>query len=283
MIYFLHRCIFLKKDIHFHLFLQVQPSVIPKYVQLSTIIFTILILHIWTHISLTSSPTASYWIWVYWLNIFAWAFRGLAVNEFQSGKYDYPSQVPGLTQGELILTQIGLVDSNGKAYTSEWAGYSILFSLLICFVSVIVSSICLSHVRFATGKSLANDSIEEKEDEGKALTSSDTCLPFQRVNLTFHDIHYNVTSSITKEQLELLKGIDGIIEAGKMTALMGSSGAGKTTLMDCLALRKTSGEITGDICLNGHPQEELSFRRCTGVSLHNGQSSLLPCLSVVNP
>ena len=48
---------------------------------------------------------------------------------------------------------------------------------------------------------------------------------------------------------------------------MGSSGAGKTTLMDCLALRKTSGEITGDVRLNGHPQEELSFRRCTGVSL----------------
>lgn len=45
---------------------------------------------------------------------------------------------------------------------------------------------------------------------------------------------------------------------------MGSSGAGKTTLMDVLALRKTSGEITGEVSLNGHPQEELSFRRCTG-------------------
>jgi ABC-type multidrug transport system ATPase subunit len=45
---------------------------------------------------------------------------------------------------------------------------------------------------------------------------------------------------------------------------MGSSGAGKTTLMDVLALRKTSGEIEGEVCLNGHPQEELSFRRCAG-------------------
>ena len=34
--------------------------------------------------------------------------------------------------------------------------------------------------------------------------------------------------------------------------------------MDVLAMRKTSGEITGEICLNGHPQEEMSFRRCTG-------------------
>jgi ABC-type multidrug transport system ATPase subunit len=45
---------------------------------------------------------------------------------------------------------------------------------------------------------------------------------------------------------------------------MGSSGAGKTTLMDVLSLRKTSGEIIGDVRLNGHSQEEKSFRRCTG-------------------
>jgi ABC-type multidrug transport system ATPase subunit len=42
--------------------------------------------------------------------------------------------------------------------------------------------------------------------------------------LTFTDIHYTVRSSITKEDLELLKGVDGFVEAGKMTALMGSSG-----------------------------------------------------------
>jgi ABC-type multidrug transport system ATPase subunit len=45
---------------------------------------------------------------------------------------------------------------------------------------------------------------------------------------------------------------------------MGSSGAGKTTLMDVLALRKSTGEVSGKILMNGHPQEEKSFRRCTG-------------------
>lgn len=34
--------------------------------------------------------------------------------------------------------------------------------------------------------------------------------------------------------------------------------------MDVLALRKTSGDVSGEVCLNGHPQEEISFRRCTG-------------------
>jgi ABC-type multidrug transport system ATPase subunit len=39
---------------------------------------------------------------------------------------------------------------------------------------------------------------------------------------------------------------------------------GKTTLMDCLALRKNTGEISGEVRLNGHLQDEKSFRRCTG-------------------
>lgn len=34
--------------------------------------------------------------------------------------------------------------------------------------------------------------------------------------------------------------------------------------MDVIALRKTSGTITGEVNLNGFPQEEDSFRRCSG-------------------
>ena len=44
------------------------------------------------------------------------------------------------------------------------------------------------------------------------------------------------------------------------SALMGESGAGKTTLLDVIAMRKGSGEITGEILLNGFPQETVSFR-----------------------
>jgi ABC-type multidrug transport system ATPase subunit len=46
--------------------------------------------------------------------------------------------------------------------------------------------------------------------------------------------------------------------------------------MDVLALRKSSGEIEGEVRLNGHLQEPLSFRRCTGyVEQFDVQSSQL--------
>mmetsp|Transcript_10621 Transcript_10621/g.23582 ORF Transcript_10621/g.23582 Transcript_10621/m.23582 type:complete len:1476 (+) Transcript_10621:75-4502(+) len=207
-----------------------------------------------------------WYIWAYWTNPLSWVFRGLAVNEFDSGAYDDPSQDPEVTQGESILILYGFTDSSDDPYTFEWAGYAILVLLGLSALALVVTVINYNTIRFATGKSLTVE-MEDEDDEAEAVADTDdnvSPIPFKRVDLTFQDIRYTVMSSISKEKLELLKGIDGVVEAGKMTALMGSSGAGKTTLMDVLAMRKSSGEIEGEICLNGHLQEEQSFRRCMG-------------------
>jgi hypothetical protein len=34
--------------------------------------------------------------------------------------------------------------------------------------------------------------------------------------------------------------------------------------MDVIALRKGGGEISGEVLLNGFPQDKVSFRRCSG-------------------
>ncbi|KUF82685.1 ABC transporter G family member 29 [Phytophthora nicotianae] len=64
--------------------------------------------------------------------------------------------------------------------------------------------------------------------------------------------------------LQILKGVSGFARPGFMTALMGSSGAGKTTLMDVIAHRKPGGSVSGRILLNGHEASDLAMRRCTG-------------------
>ena len=226
-----------------------------------------------------------------------------------------------ITQGEVILIQFGFVDGDDEPYTFEWAGWGVLFALMFSGLAILASVYFLSTVRFATGQSLITDKGEEgvEEDEGVLKQVE---IPFPRVDLTFKDIHYTVQASTSDDKLELLKGIDGVVEAGKMTALMGSSGAGKTSklskregevvffvssqccggmgrtaqddpahidpapacdashfdseanspflssscaaLMDVLAMRKSSGVIEGEVTLNGHPQEEKSFRRTMG-------------------
>jgi ABC-type glutathione transport system ATPase component len=51
-------------------------------------------------------------------------------------------------------------------------------------------------------------------------------------------------SAEVPEELELLKGINTFSQPGSLLALMGGSGAGKTTLMDVIAGRKTVWCIT---------------------------------------
>jgi len=228
---------------------------------------TLVLLILFSGFTVSPNNIPAYWIWLYWVNIFAWGFRGLIVNEYDSGKYDQITDITylgkNLTVGQVVIRNIGFVDESAEPYSFEWAWYSILFSTVVCILSVVGASVVLVKIRFATGKSLSNATSEEMNDKEK-VNIVETVLPFQRANLTFKDIHYTVVSSIGKEKIELLKGIDGVLKAGEMTALMGSSGAGKTTLMDVLSLRKSSGEITGEVRLNGHLQEERSFRRCTG-------------------
>eukprot|EP00957_Ditylum_brightwellii_P150328 11447561-Ditylum_brightwellii.AAC.1 len=57
---------------------------------------------------------------VYWCNLFAWFLRALVVNEFQSGKYDYPDpNDPSQSQGEAVLRGLGFT-LNGEPFTFEW-------------------------------------------------------------------------------------------------------------------------------------------------------------------
>jgi ABC-type dipeptide/oligopeptide/nickel transport system ATPase component len=65
---------------------------------------------------------------------------------------------------------------------------------------------------------------------------------------TFENIDYFVHHEGQEKQL--LQHVSGYVKPGQLVALMGSSGAGKTTLMDVLAQRKDSGRIEGSIMVS---------------------------------
>jgi ABC-type Mn2+/Zn2+ transport system ATPase subunit len=72
-----------------------------------------------------------------------------------------------------------------------------------------------------------------------------------------------------EEKLQLLKGANGAFRPGVLTALMGVTGAGKTTLMDVLAGRKTGGYIEGSITISGYPKKQEKFARISGYCEQN--------------
>ncbi|KAK9152794.1 hypothetical protein Sjap_000274 [Stephania japonica] len=110
-------------------------------------------------------------------------------------------------------------------------------------------------------------------------------LPFEPLSMTFHNVNYFVDMSKENDYnscpmsmeyshqeflqpwlapVELEKQLLWMYSPGVLTALVGSSGAGKTTLMDVLAGRKTGGYIEGDIKISGYPKEQRTFARISG-------------------
>mmetsp|Transcript_34485 Transcript_34485/g.50638 ORF Transcript_34485/g.50638 Transcript_34485/m.50638 type:complete len:1445 (-) Transcript_34485:232-4566(-) len=193
-----------------------------------------------------------YYIWFYWINPMAWSFQLLLSNEFTTEKY-------GEEAGNMILEFYGF--QTGR----EWIGYSFAFMLPFTILSGVVTALCLDFYRVKK-----RIQVENKEEILTPNSSLDEAiaevarLPFTPVNLTFENISYEVTASTSDEKLRLLNDVSGSFMSGRMCALMGASGAGKTTLMDVIAMRKTSGDVEGDILLNGFPQERSGFLRCSG-------------------
>ncbi|CAL5339358.1 unnamed protein product [Camellia sinensis] len=120
----------------------------------------------------------------------------------------------------------------------------------------------------------------------KSLNQRGMVLPFQRLSMSFSNINYYVDvpmelkqQGVLEDRLQLLVNITGAFRPGVLTALVGVSGAGKTTLMDVLAGRKTGGVIEGSINISGYPKNQETFARISGYCEQNDIHS--PCLTVL--
>ncbi|KAG0304130.1 hypothetical protein BGZ98_005903 [Dissophora globulifera] len=77
---------------------------------------------------------------------------------------------------------------------------------------------------------------------------------------------------------EVLKDVSGMVRPGQVMAIMGASGAGKTSLLDILARRNKTGSIQGHIYVNGRTVSNQEFKRVVGYV--DQEDTLMPTLTV---
>ena len=167
-----------------------------------------------------------YFKWLYYANPMSWAFQSLLFIEFSSAKYDnLVSDSTSITGLDLFLA------SRGFPIVGNWATLGFAFLVPYIFICAAILCVVLQHVRIQPTR---NTPVKRGNGVNDNLTKDDFNLPFTPVDLTFEDVVYEVKASTANETLRLLNKVNGIFSAGRMCALMGSSGAGVSIIIHFL-------------------------------------------------
>ncbi|XP_042482888.1 pleiotropic drug resistance protein 1-like [Macadamia integrifolia] len=232
-----------------------------------------------------------WWKWGYWISPLMYAQNALVVNEFLGKSWKHVQSNSTESLGVAVL--------KSRAFFTDaywyWIGVGALIGYVFLFNGL--SILAVSYLNpFGKPQAVLSEekSSVESGDETKITISSRTSsaritasdanmsmnrgmvLPFEPLSLTFDEIRYSVdmpkemkARGVTEDRLELIKGVSGAFRPGVLTALMGVSGAGKTTLMDVLAGRKTGGYIKENMKISGYQKKQETFARVSGYCEQN--------------
>lgn len=234
-----------------------------------------------------------WWIWGFWVSPLMYAQNAASVNEFLGHSWDKRAGNYNFSLGETILRQRSLFPENYWYWIGVGAmlGYTFLFNALFTFFlsylnplgkqqAVISKEELQERDRRRKGENVVIELREYLQHScslnGKYFKQKGMVLPFQPLSMAFSNINYFVDvpvelkqDGVLEDRLQLLVNVTGAFRPGVLTALVGVSGAGKTTLMDVLAGRKTGGVIEGNIYISGYPKRQETFARISGYCEQN--------------
>jgi ATP-binding cassette, subfamily G (WHITE), member 2 len=90
--------------------------------------------------------------------------------------------------------------------------------------------------------------------------------------LQFRNVSYRIGDKT------ILQNVHGLVRPGEVLAIMGASGAGKTSFLDILARKRKRGVVDGEFFLNGRSVSDAQFKRVVGFV--DQEDTLMPSLTV---
>ncbi|KAK9453325.1 hypothetical protein V1511DRAFT_505391 [Dipodascopsis uninucleata] len=142
----------------------------------------------------------------------------------------------------------------------------LFFGIAVMLVFLLLVALCTKFVIAKLQDKTSDVKIPSEDETYKLMTGH------QPSSLLFNDIKYSVGTR------RVLNGISGIVKPGELLAIMGASGAGKTSLLDILAHKQKEGSVSGDILVNGFKVTEAQFKTITGFV--DQEDALMPTLTV---
>lgn len=260
-----------------------------------------MILIIYTGFTIPVRDMHPWFRWLNYINPIAYSFESLMINEFSGRQFDCAAYVPsgpgygntplsskicsgkGAVAGQDYIDGDRYLEVSFEYYRSHlWRNFGILLGFL--FFSLAAYVVCSELVRakpskgeilvFPRGKipafakkvhqegDLENSHVSEKLKMGRSEDDNHVGAIVKQTSI-FHwqDVRYDI--KIKGQNRRILDHVDGWVKPGTLTALMGVTGAGKTSLLDVLANRVTMGVITGEMLVDGRMRDD-SFQRKTG-------------------
>ncbi|QHO46532.1 ABC transporter G family member [Arachis hypogaea] len=238
---------------------------------------------------------APWMIWGYYISPMMYGQNAIVMNEFLDKRWSQPNTDPRIdapTVGKLLLRYRGFYTEDYWFWICIGAlfGFSLLFNLLFVVALTYLNPLSDSKAviadegegnKISSSKQLIFEEMEMKNSSEISGPSNQEerrgmVLPFEPLSLAFNHVSYYVdmpaemkNQGFSSDRLQLLQDVSGAFKPGILTALVGVSGAGKTTLMDVLAGRKTGGYIKGNISISGYPKNQATFARISGYCEQN--------------
>jgi ABC-type multidrug transport system ATPase subunit/ABC-type multidrug transport system permease subunit len=130
-------------------------------------------------------------------------------------------------------------------------------------VGVILTVYFLSRRQFKYGPIHLDDSDDE---------STKLMVDHKPAALYFENVSYNLNGK------QILSGVQGVAHPGEIMAIMGASGAGKTTFLDILARKNKRGVVEGNFYVNGEKVNDTDYKSVVGFV--DQEDTMLPTLTV---